>query len=161
MNPHGSGRRGTIGGMAHGDLAGVTSVVVLDWPTKDVPDSLARAGVEVAVHGGPRPEDWSVQELGADGVTVVGRATGAPPDHAEVVYTHRPIDELPAVVALARQVGARTVWLHSARTPEGVRDATAVWISDEDRERARCVVEGAGLNYVDEPYIGDAARARS
>lgn len=147
--------------MARGDLDGVTSIVVVDWPTKDVPDSLARAGLEVAVHGGPRPEDWSVQELGPDGVTVVGRATGAPPARVDVVYTHRPIDELPAIVALAGQVGARTVWLHSARTPEGARDDTAVWLSDEDRERARSVVEGAGLAYVDEPYIGDAARALS
>ena len=145
--------------MEQGDLAGVSSVVVVDWPTKDVPDSLVRAGLEVAVHGGPRPEDWSAQELGPDGVTVVGRATGAPPDHADVVYTHRPIEELPAVVALAGQVGARTVWLHSARTAEGARDATAVWLSDEDRERARSIVEGAGLTYVDAPYIGDAARA--
>lgn len=106
--------------MAHGDLAGVRSVVVVDWPTKDVPDSLVRAGLEVAVHGGPRPEDWSAQELGPDGVTVVGRATGTPPDHADVV-----------------------------------------WLSDEDRERARNIVEGAELTYVDAPYIGDAARALS
>lgn len=147
--------------MAHGNLAGVTSVVVVDWPTKDVPDSLVRAGLEVAVHGGPRPEDWSAQELALDGVTVVGRATGAPPDHADVVYTHRPIDELPDIVALAGQVGARAVWLHSARTAEGARDNTAVWLSDEDRERARSVVEGAGLTYIDEPYIGDAARSLS
>lgn len=145
--------------MAVGDLRGVTSVVVVDWPTKDVPDSLARAGLEVAVHGGPRPEDWSVQGLGPDGSTVVGRATGAPPDHADVVYTHRPIDELPDIVALAGRVGARTVWVHSARTPDGSRDDTSCWLSDDDRARARAVVEGAGLTYVDEPYIGDAARA--
>ena len=59
--------------MAAGDLIGVTSVVVVDWPTRDVPESLVGAGLAVSVHGGPRPEDWAVHELGPDGTTVVER----------------------------------------------------------------------------------------
>ena len=135
------------------------SVVVVDWPSKDVPDSLALAGLEVSVHGGPEPDNWSVQEVGADG-EVVGRYTGKAPVAAEIVYSHRPLEELGEILALASQVGAKAVWLQSGNDAEGKPDVRGTWFSDEDRAMARAAVEGAGFTYVDAPYIGDAARAR-
>ena len=144
--------------MEPGALRGAQAVIVIDWPSKDVPDSLARAGLAVSVHGGPEPDNWSVQEVGADG-EVVGRRTGVAPDRADVVYSHRPVEELPDIIAMAAQSGAGTVWLQSGEREAGVRDPKGCWLSDEDRALARALVEAAGLAYVDEPYIGDAARA--
>ena len=140
-------------------LREATSICVVDWPSKDVPDSLARAGLEVSVHGGPEPDSWSIQEVG-DNEEVVGRHTGTAPRSAEVVYSYRPLQELDEVLALARQVGASTVWLQSGNDADGKPDVKGTWFSVEDRSMARAAVEGAGFTYVDEPYIGDAARLR-
>src|SRR5687767_5441285 len=126
--------------MDPGVLQGATAVVVIDWPTKDVPDSLARAGLEVYVHGGPAADAWTSASVGADG-SIGSTRTGAPPARADVVYTHRPVDELPDIVAVATDVGARAVWLHSGMREDGVRDPHGCWLSDEDRARARSVVE--------------------
>ena len=65
----------------------------------------------------------------------------SPPEHADIVYSHRPEDELPGIIDLAQQIGARAVWCET-------RSATAC-------EQ----VESAGLVYVDAPQIADAARA--
>jgi hypothetical protein len=63
---------------------GVETVLVIDWPSKDVPESLARAGLNVVVRGGPGPEDYSTYEMNKGGATtarsrsaaqVVGRNT--------------------------------------------------------------------------------------
>ena len=141
-------------------LQNATSVVVVDWPTKDVPDALARAGLEVSVHGGPEPDNWSVQEVG-EGGDVLGRGTGAPPTHAEIVYSFRPLNELAEILEMAKQVGAKTVWLQSGKDADGKSDPKGCWFSDEDRSVARAAVEDAGFAYVDQPYIGDAARSLS
>ncbi len=42
-------------------LQAVETVLVTDWPSRDVPEALVRAGFHVVVHGGPGPEDYSVQ----------------------------------------------------------------------------------------------------
>jgi sugar phosphate isomerase/epimerase len=139
-------------------LQNATSVVVVDWPTKEVPDSLARAGLEVSVHGGPEPDNWSVQEVGADG-EVVGRGTGVAPAHADVVYSFRPLGELGEILEMAKQVGAKTVWLQSGKDAEGRSDPKGCWFLEEDRSVARAAVEDAGFAYVDQPYIGDVARS--
>ena len=39
-------------------LAGARSILLVDWPVRDVPNALALAGLEVFVDGGPGPEDW-------------------------------------------------------------------------------------------------------
>ncbi len=38
-------------------LTGVSSVLVIDWPSRDVPATLAFAGYTVYVKGGPGPAD--------------------------------------------------------------------------------------------------------
>ena len=139
-------------------LQGAKAIAVVDWPSKDVPDSLARAGLEVSVHGGPEPDAWSAQEVGPDG-EVVGRHTGKAPLSAEVVYSHRPLQELDEILALASQVGAKTVWLQSGKDADGKPDVRGTWFSEEDRAMARAAVEGAGFTFVDDVYIGDAARS--
>jgi predicted CoA-binding protein len=121
-------------------LAGARTFLVVDWPTRDVPNSLALAGYEVVVHGGPGPEDYTAYEV-VDG-EVVERRAGRPPERADVVYTYRPLDELPEIVETAVGLGAGTVWVHAGD------------------DTARSVVEGAGLAYVDHPDIAGAVRSR-
>ena len=43
-------------------LAQTRSVLVIDWPSRDVPAALAAAGFEVTVKGGPGPTDYTVWE---------------------------------------------------------------------------------------------------
>jgi hypothetical protein len=75
----------------------VDSVLVIDWPAKEVPELLALAGLRVVVHGGPGPEDYSAYEV-QDGKVVV-RRTGRPPKRADLIYSYRPLSELPEIVA--------------------------------------------------------------
>jgi predicted CoA-binding protein len=72
-------------------LRAARSVLVVDWPSRDVPDGLAAAGLEVVVKGGPGPLDPR-------------------PEHIDLVYAYRPIGELPGIAAMANELGARTVW---------------------------------------------------
>ena len=135
-------------------------IVVVDWPSKDVPDSLARAGLEVWVHGGPERDNWSIQEVGDDD-KVVGRKTSTPPVSADLVYSYRPLQELNEILDLATRLGAKAIWLQSGKGEGGNHDPRGTWMSEEDRKVARAAVEGSGFTYVDGPYIGDVARARA
>ena len=65
-------------------LRDARSILVIDWPSRDVPDSLARAGFEVTVSGGPEPDNFSRYEPAGD--EVVARRTGRPPAQADLVY---------------------------------------------------------------------------
>jgi hypothetical protein len=61
-------------------------------------------------------------------------------------------------VASALAVGAGAVWIQSGRAPDGAQDPRGCWLSEEDAAQARAVVEAAGLDYLDQPYIADVAR---
>jgi predicted CoA-binding protein len=120
------------------------SVLLVDWPRQDVPESLVRAGLSVFVKGGPGPRDFAAREL-RDG-EVVSRPVGQPPDQIDLVYAYRPFDELPGIVAIARELGAFAVWRQSG-------------LSAEESAESRKVVTAAGLRYVDEVDIAEAARS--
>ena len=137
-------------------LESAGSVLVVDWPSRDVPETLARAGFEVVVAGGPEPDSYSAYEV-RDGEVVV-RHIGLAPDHADLVYSHRPLDELPGIVAAAQKLGARTVWYQSGLGSGGADDPHGCWVPEEQSRQARRVVEGAGLAYVEDTYIADAVR---
>lgn len=122
-------------------LREATTIVLVDWPSREVPDTLARAGYEVVVHGGPAPDDYSVY-LVENGEIVVRRTD--PPEQADVVYSYRPLDELPRIVDEAQRLGAGAVW---------------VQLSNQEAEAARLIVEGSGLTFIEGPYLPDAVRA--
>src|SRR5689334_6957403 len=130
---------------------GVRTILVIDWPSREVPESLARAGYRVVVKGGPGPENFSeyVSHDGSIDVRRVGRA----PDRAELVYSHRPLAELPGIIAMAKSLGAKTLWTQSGRLPDGSKDPRGCWVPPDDLRQAREMVEAAGLTYVSEPYI--------
>jgi predicted CoA-binding protein len=137
-------------------LGAASSVLVVDWPSRDVPETLARAGYGVVVKGGPEPDNYTAHEL-QDGA-VVERHLGRPPDHADLVYSHRPLGELAGIVAMARALGARTVWCQSGLASSGVDDPKGCWVPAEKSREARTIVESGGLAYIDDVYIADLVR---
>ena len=134
-----------------------TTVLVIDWPTREVPEMLALAGFRVAVRGGPGPRDHSSYEV-SNGA-VVSKPEREAPEHADMIYSYRPLNELPEIIATARRLGAKAIWTQSGFSSAGGRDPKGCWLADEDLERARNLVDSAGLKHVSEPYIGDAVKA--
>ena len=138
-------------------LAQARSVLVIDWPSRDVPATLAAAGLAVTVKGGPGPTDYTVWEVaGGEPVT---RRLGHPPDHADLVYCHRPFSELPSIIAMAQGLGARAVWRQSGLTSTGAKAPDGCWVPPAESRQGRELAAAAGLNYIDDIYIAEAARA--
>ena len=133
-------------------------VLVIDWPSRDVPASLAFAGFRVFVKGGPGPADYAAWEL--DSGEPVSRPLGREPGRVDLVYCHRPFAELPGIVALARRLGARALWWQTGLTSGGGKDPSACWVSPQESRQARELAAAAGLAYIDDVYLADAARAR-
>jgi predicted CoA-binding protein len=137
-------------------LAAASTVVVVDWPSRDVPETLARAGYTVLVKGGPGPADYSAWEL-RDG-EVVTRRTGEPPGSADLVYAHRPVAELAGIAGMARELGAAAVWLQSGLDSTGAKDPHGCWMEPGESRMARTIVEDTGLTYLESSYIADEVR---
>ena len=143
-------------------FATTKDVLLHNWPSEDVPNSLAEAGYTVTVYGGPEPDDIFSHEV-RDGQSVVTR-TGTPPEHADLVYVLpwpgfvRDTD-LPPLVRQAQALGATTLWYQSAMAAEGVQDPRGCWLSGDDASHVREIVESAGLRLVADAYIADAVRA--
>lgn len=119
-------------------LATATSFLLIDWPDRDVPDTLARHGYRVVSADGPRDDDYNAYELVNGEVHI--RPLDAPPHMVDIVYAHRPLAELDGILEQARALNARAVWLQSG-SPQ-----------------AREIVERAGLMYFDSPHLPDAVR---
>lgn len=139
-------------------LSTVTSALLIDWPSRDVPDTLVRAGWTVAAKGGPEPDNYSTYEV-VDG-EVVARPTGRRPEHVDLVYAYRPLSELPAIIDLARSIGARGVWLQSGRSDGGSEDPKGCWLPAAGAHQAKTLVEAAGLVFFASPYLADAIRVK-
>ena len=140
-------------------LAETRSVLVIDWPSRDVPASLAFDGYTVFVKGGPGPADYAAWEL--DSGKPVSRPLGREPDRVDLVYCHRPFGELPGIVALAGRLGAQAFWWQTGLTSGGAKDPSGCWVPPEESRQARELAAAAGLGYIDDVYIADAVRARA
>lgn len=138
-------------------LKSVETIVVVDWPTRDVPESLALAGFRVVVHGGPRPEDYSTYEVLDNGEVGI-RHLGRPPERADLVYSYRPLKELGRIIATAKVLRAKTIWTQSGLSAAEVKDPKGCWLAEDDLQSARKMVESSGLTYITQPYIADIAR---
>jgi hypothetical protein len=138
-------------------LAACRSVLVIDWPSRDVPGTLAAAGFAVTVKSGPGPTDYTAWEIaGGEPVT---RKLGSAPGHADLVYCHRPFAELPSIIALAQRLGATAVWRQTGLTSTGAKAPDGCWAPPEETQRGRELAAAAGLNYIDDIYIAGAARS--
>jgi predicted CoA-binding protein len=138
-------------------LHSAKTVLLIDWPSRDVPDTLARGGFTVVSSDGPA--EYHAYEV--DGNEVRVRAVGEPPKRADLVYTHRPIDELPDIIEAAKAAGAKAVWIQSGLDASGAKDPRGCWFPDAQSAEAREIVENAGLVYIESPYIADAVRGRA
>ena len=137
-------------------LRTVRTVLVVDWPTKDLPATLFGAGYAVVVKGGPE-DRYVAYEAAANG-SIRHQPIGRP-GRVDLVHVYRPIDELSGFVTLALELGATTVWVLSALAPDGNARPTACSLPPEASAAARRLVETADLVYLDHPYIADAVRA--
>ena len=135
-----------------------SSVLLIDWPSEEVPNTLVRAGLDVHVKGGPGPDDFAIREL-TDGSITTSR-TGRRPRQVDLLYVHRPIDELAQIVAAARDLDATALWYQSGLDSDGTNDPRGCWLPAAESERARAIAEAAGLLYVDDRYIVYAALQR-
>ena len=113
-------------------MASGERMLLIDWPSLDVPEWLARAGYAVIAQEGPS----TYAAYAAEGAAISRREVDEPLD-AEIVYAYRPLHELPDIVELASRLGARSVWWETG--PESA--------SPDDLERAREIVTSAGLAF--------------
>jgi hypothetical protein len=114
------------------------SVLLVDYPSPDVPAAFVRRGLTVLVKGGPGPTDLIAWEAAGDEVDQ--RHIGRPEAAVDVIYVYRPVDELPGILALAMTYDADTLWL---ATP----------VDGADRDRACKLVEAEGLRFTtDDPF---------
>lgn len=140
-------------------LKNVETVLVIDWPSQDVPDALTLAGFKVVVKGGPGPEDYFAHEM-KDG-KFESRRVSRPPERADLVYSYRPLSELPGIVALAKALRATTIWTQSGLSAAGTEDRKGCWLPEDKLASAGSLVESAGLKHISQPYIADVARELS
>lgn len=128
-------------------------MLLVDWPSEEVPDTLVRSGMDVHVKGGPGPDDFATRELTDE--SIITRSTGRRPRHVDLLYVHRPIDELPQIVAAAQGMDVKALWYQSGVDSDGTKDPRGCWLPAAKSKRARAIAEAAGLLYVDDCYIAD------
>ena len=117
------------------------SILLIDYPGRVVPDTLARAGFDVTAHEGPGPNEYCRYTV--DGDEIVKSDGGPVPEVADLVFSHRPFDEFGPILEEAVRLGATALWQHGE------------FSADESRQAAE-MVRAAGLVFIDEPYILDA-----
>lgn len=138
-------------------LTQAKSVLVIDWPSREVPATLAGAGFRVIVKGGPGPADYTAWEI-VNG-ELATRPLGRAPEHADLVYCHRPIEELASIISMAQSLGAAAVWRQSGLTGSGAKQPDGCWTPPGESGQGHDLAAAAGLAYIDDVYIADAVRA--
>ena len=134
-------------------LEEASSVLVVGAPSADVPDTLTRAGFSVIVKTGET--DYMARELAGDEIT---EHPVEIPAKLDLVYIHGSVQELTAILMIARSLGAGALWFQSGRTEDGTSDPKGCWLSQDEASQARQSAEDGGLAYVDDVYIADAVR---
>ena len=137
-------------------LRAIDTVLVIDWPSKDVPDALALAGFKVVVKGGPGPRDYFAHEM-KDG-KAESRRVSQPPERADLVYSYRPLSELPGIILLAKTIHASAIWIQSGLSDAGIKNPQGCWLPEDELASARSMVESSGLRFISQPYIAEVAR---
>jgi predicted CoA-binding protein len=125
-------------------LRATRTILLIDYPGRVVPDTLARAGFDVVAHEGPGPDEYRRYTAHPDTGDVTRSEGGPAPGHADLVFSYRPVAELPGIVEEARRIGATAVWLHQ----DGA--------NGDELPESRQIVADAGLVSIAEPFILDA-----
>ena len=135
------------------------SILLVDWPSRDVPESLVHAGFTVYVKGGPNPDDFFLHEWRDN--QLAQKRIGYPPDRADIVYSFRPLSELSGILDLAKAVRAKIIWTQSGLCADGTKDPRGCWLPSEEKLGACLQIQSAGLTHISQPYIADVARQLS
>lgn len=143
-------------------LSVANDVVLHNWPSRDVPDTLVQAGIAVTVYGGPEPDDISVCEL-VDG-EIINRKTGKQPARADIMYVYPwpGFDlerDLPGVADNAATLGATLLWFQSGRNSDGTTSTDGCWLPESESAAVESIGTKAGLTVVHSAYIADEVRA--
>jgi hypothetical protein len=105
----------------------VQTILVIDWPSKELPETLTRAGFHVVVRAGPGPEDYSAYELHTSrDLALRPWRSGGPPHWPPARacrsdFSYRPLSELPEIITTAKRLGAQTIWTQSGLSARGHR----------------------------------------
>ena len=65
----------------------------------------------------------------------------APPEHVDLVFCYRPVEELPEYIATARKLAATVFWYHSGLASASTEYLRGCWLSDEVRARVENALE--------------------
>jgi hypothetical protein len=68
------------------------------------------------------------------------------------------LEELPGIVAQAKSLGAKAIWLQSGLNDAGARDPKGVSMPPNEVLEAEKIVGAAGLTLVTATYIADQVR---
>ncbi len=156
----GDGSATATGVDADGALAAfesAQSVLLVDWVLDEIPATIAAAAPLVYGKVGPGPEDWAVIEptSGDPGYRAV---RGPRPEHVDLLHLDWTLG-FEDFVGVAKELGAKTFWYHSARTrPPAPADRHGCWVPPRQSAAQRLVVEQAGMTYIDSHSIVEVAR---
>jgi hypothetical protein len=136
-------------------LTNARSILLVSYIGPEVPQTLLAAGFDVFAKTGPQPDAWARCRRAGDELAF---DRCVPPDEIDLVHLDVPaFDEY---LEVAHSLGAKTLWFHSARTcPPEPHDDRGCWLPAAQSARQRAAARAAGLEYVDDRYIADVARA--
>ena len=119
-------------------------ILLIDWPSQDVPRALVTAGFTVlsANLGRGTASSYGIERRDGDEQLVITRLDTMP-GRVDVVCLFRPPEEHAAITRRAVELGAHTVWVQRGS------------LSDD----ARRIAMDAGLTVVDNISIADASSA--
>jgi hypothetical protein len=138
-----------------------SAVLLVDWPSQDIPRSLLAAGFTVlsanlargtasqyslVPPGSPAPQPRDGVEVMAaqrdgDGPLLITRLV-AMPARVDILCAYRPAEELAGIARRAADIGATTLWVQDKPLPDD----------------ARAVANAAGLRVVENRSIAAAVR---
>lgn len=137
-------------------LRAARRILLVSFIGPEVPATLLAAGFDVYAKVGPGPDAWA--RCRRDGDELAFESSTTPPNDVDLV--HLDVSEFAEYLELARSLGARTLWFHSARSrPPEPHDDRGCWLPAAQSVQQRHAAEALGLVYVDDRYIADVARA--
>jgi len=137
-------------------LRAARRILLVSFIGPEVPQALLAAGFEVFARTGPQPDAWARCVRRGGALAFEPRTT--PPENVDLV--HLDVPDFGEYLELARALGAKTFWYHSARTrPPEPHDDRGCWLPAAQSAEQRDAARALGLAYVDDRYIADVARA--
>jgi hypothetical protein len=138
-------------------LRAARRILLVSFIGPEVPQTLLAAGFEVYAKIGPQPDAWA--RCRRDRGELAFDPIATPPNGIDLVHLDVS-DAFAEYLDVARSLGAKTFWFHSARTrPPEPHDDRGCWLPAAQSMQQRAAAEALGLEYVDDRYIAHVAAA--